>query len=203
MNKPAFRCSKPSVFILGLLLMSAVGTATAAEESPRLTPKARAAFRAVTPSLAKDCQSCALAHQNCFATCFANVDKGQTGACLAACTNAQATCTCDGTVTLRSEDLVQWGLVSVDKATCHAAVSCQPAYPSCAGWSSYSTCDAPYCREQFGCGECTCDEFGICVCGRGPAEFVPYERFRVCFDQFGNSCTEWDRLSIYTCGCPS
>lgn len=107
---------------------------------------------------------------------------------------------CDGPVTLRSEDLVQQGLVSITKSACHGSVSCQPNYPSCASWSSYSACDAPYCANQVGCGDCNCDEFGICWCERGPARHVPSERFRVCFDQFGNSCTEWQKLTTYSCG---
>lgn len=200
MNKRAFRCPNPSVFVFGLLLISVVGAASA-EESSRLTPQGRAAFRAVAPPQARGCQSCALAHQKCSATCFADVDKGQMSACLTACNNAAAICTCDGAVTLRSEDLVQRGLVSITKAACHGWVSCQPDYPSCAGWSSYSACGDPYCEDQHGCGDCNCD-FGICVCEWAPARFVPNERFRVCFNQFGNSCTEWQGLVIYTCGCP-
>lgn len=188
MNKLPFRWPNSSVFVLGLLLISTVG-ATAAEESPRLTPQAREAFQAgATPQAVG-----ALADQKCFATCFANVDKGKMGACLTACNNAAA-------VTLRSEDLVQWGLVSINKAACHESVSCQPNYPSCASWSSYSTCGDPFCEFQFACGERICYEGGICVPQGGPARHEPYERFRVCFDQFGNSCTEWYRLNIYSCG---
>lgn len=189
MNKRAFRCPKLSIFVLGLLVMSMVG-ATAAEESPRLTPQAREAFRT---AVAMPQALGTLADQKCFATCFDDVDKGKMGACLRACNNAAA-------VTLRSEDLVQWGLVSIDKAACHASVSCQPNYPSCASWSSYSTCGDPFCQFQFSCGETICHEGGLCFPEGGPARHVPYERFRVCFDQFGNSCTEWYRLNIYTCG---
>lgn len=200
MKKPAFRCPNPSVFIFGLLLISAVGAAAAAE-NPRPNLQAREDFRAAASSQAKSCPSCALVHQKCFGTCFADVEKEQIGSCLTACNNAAALCTCDEEVTLRSEDLVELGLVSINKNACHGYVSCQPNYPSCAGWSDYSTCGEPYCQDQFGCGECNCDEFGICYCGRGPARFVPYERFRVCFDQFGNSCTEWYPRTIYNCGC--
>ena len=205
MNKPTFRCPNPAIiFVFGLLLISGVGTA-AAEENPRLNRlnrEARAAFQAVAPPQAIGCQSCALAHQKCFATCFADVDKGQMSACLTACANTAAACTCDAAATVRSEDLVEQGLVSITKAAaCHGSVSCQPAYGSCASWSAYVTCGEPYCANQPHCGACNCDEFGICYCGFGPARNVPYERYRVCFDSSGNSCTEWQSLVVYTCGC--
>jgi hypothetical protein len=201
MNKPALRCPNPSIFVLGLLIMSVVGAA-AAEEGPRVTPQAREAFQAVAPPLAMRCQSCDLAHQKCFTTCFADMGKGKMGACLTACNNTAATCTCDGAVTLRSEDLVEWGLVSITKAgwdDCHLPVNCQPNYPSCASWSSLSSCGDLFCDFSSHCGE-FCDERGFCWPQGGPAYFAPYERFRVCFDQFGNSCTEWQNQATATCG---
>jgi hypothetical protein len=82
---------------------------------------------------------------------------------------------------------------TLTKAACHGNVSCQPNYPSCASWSGYSDCDAPFCGLGQGCGECICDEFR-CKCFAGPAMKQYRERFRVCFDQFGNSCTEWQRI---------
>jgi hypothetical protein len=183
MNMLAFRCPNLSVFVLGLLLISMAGASAAEERQAREASQALATPRAVG----------ALADQKCFATCFANVDKGKMGACLTACNEAAA-------VTLRSEDLVRWGLVSITKAACHSVVSCQPDHPSCAGWSGYSTCGDPYCQFQFSCGESVCHEGGLCFPEGGPARHVPYERFRVCFDQFSNPCTEWDRLDIYNCG---
>lgn len=200
MTKLTFRCPNPAIFVFGLLLMSVAGIGTA-EESPRLTRQARAAFQAVAPPQAIGCQSCALTHQKCFASCFADVDKVEMSACLTACNNTAAACTCDEAVTLRSEDLVAWGLVSITKAACHGSVSCQPTYGSCAAWSSYFTCGDPYCANRPSCGACNCDEFGICHCGFGPARNVPSERYRVCFDSSGNSCTEWQSLTVYNCGC--
>lgn len=199
MNQRAFRCLPVSLFILALLLILA-GAALAAE-NPRVTPQARAAFLAVAPPQAAGCPSCALAHQKCSSTCFGEAEKGQMGACLTACDNAAATCSCDGPVTLRSEDLVQRGWASVTKAAaCHGNVSCQPNFPSCASWSSYSACGDPFCDEGPRCGDCFC-EGGHCFCDPGPALKSTQERFRVCFDQFGNSCTEWQVVLNSRCGC--
>jgi hypothetical protein len=90
---------------------------------------------------------------------------------------------------------------SLTKAACHGNVSCQPNYPSCASWSGYSDCGDPFCGLALGCGEEICDEWGFCRPGRGPAWRQPRERFRVCFDQFGNSCTEWQQSVSISCGC--
>jgi hypothetical protein len=197
MNKRAFRCPVPSVVVFGLLLLNVIGAAVA-DESPQRTPRAREAFWAIAPPPTIGCQSCALAFDKCFATCFAHLGKRTTGACLTACYKAAVTCTCDGAVTLRSEDLVEWGLVSLNKEeACHGPVSCQPNYPSCAGWSPLYACGEPSCVQGsytcLGCDEESCPE---------PPTVLAHhsERFRVCFDQFGNSCTEWQGgFSYPTC----
>ena len=90
---------------------------------------------------------------------------------------------------------------SLAKAACHGTVSCQPNYPSCASWSGYSDCGDAWCGQQRPCGECEYIE-GHLFCSPGPAWKQPRERFRVCFDQFGNSCTEWQQTLISSCGCP-
>ncbi len=206
MNRRAFRRPNQSALVFGLLLTSLAGAAVAGE-SPRLVPRARAAFQASTPPQTMACQSCVLAHQQCFATCFAGTEKEQTGACLTACNNAAVTCTCNGAATLRSEDLVQLGLVSITKsATCNPVVSCQPDYPSCANWSGYSGCGEPWCDLEPDCEDCSrCegyeDDWPICLCDPGPAHHEIFERFRVCFNQFGHSCVEWQRTIGYMCGC--
>jgi hypothetical protein len=200
MNSRAFRCPPVALMIFALLL--ALTGLAAAADNPRGTPRARTAFEAVAPPHA-NCGICAAAYQRCNATCFGRADKGDMGACLTSCDNAAAACTCDDVSNLRSEDLVGFDWPSASKAACHGTVSCQPNYPSCASWSSYSACDTPYCGTGIHCGDCTCDEFR-CYCGPGPALKEKSERFRVCFDQYSNSCTEWQTLTTSTCDdtCP-
>ena len=38
-------------------------------------------------------------------------------------------------------------------------------------------------------------------CGPGPAWKYSRERYRVCFDAYGNSCTEWQTYNYSSCGC--
>jgi hypothetical protein len=198
MNR-AFRCT-PLLLVVFALLLALPGLG-AAEERPAAARvrEAREAFEAVASPQAASCGICALAYQRCNATCFSRGDKAGMGACLTQCDNVAATCSCDQQgVNLRSEDLVQWDWPGVTKAACHGSVSCQPNYPSCASWSGYSNCDDPFCGQAPHCGECTCDEFR-CFCGPGPALKQKQERFRVCFDSLGNSCTEWQTLTINSC----
>jgi hypothetical protein len=205
MSERAFRCSLNSLLVFALLLVALPGLAGASED-PRISPEERAAFEAVAPLQAKGCQRCALAHKKCSSTCFKLAETnelGMMGSCLTACDNAVAACTCDQSVNLRSEDLVsfEWPDTTTKAAACHGTVSCQPNFPSCASWSTYSDCGDPYCGWGPKCGECTCDEFGRCFCGPGPAWRYSRERFRVCFDSLGNSCTEWQTANYYSCGC--
>jgi hypothetical protein len=146
MSQLAFRCPSPSVIALGLLLLGAAGS-VAAQEDPKVAPRARQGSGAV----------------------------------------------------LRSEDLVRWGLVTVTKSGCHPTQFCPPSYASCAGWSGDSVCDASYCETESFCGDPWCDNG--CDPDGGPANHTPYERFRVCFDQFGNPCTEWFSYAAVFCGC--
>jgi hypothetical protein len=189
-----FRCSP--ILILGFALLLALPGLAAADENPRSSSRARTDFEAIAPAQAK-CAACAIVHKSCSETCFRQ-DKAVMGQCLTACDNAAANCSCDQAVGLRSEELVNFEWPSMAKAACHGTVSCQPNYPSCASWSSYSDCDDPFCGFAPKCGECTCDEFR-CFCGPGPAQKQRRERFRVCFDQFGNSCTEWQQILTHFC----
>ncbi|HEX6902246.1 MAG TPA: hypothetical protein VF789_21190 [Thermoanaerobaculia bacterium] len=200
MNERMFRCPFSSILVFALLL-TALPALAAADEVPRITPQEKAAFLAVAPEQARSCQRCVLAHQKCSTTCFSLADKVNMGSCLTACDNATSTCSCDESVTLRSEDVIPWNPLDMNKAACNGNVSCQPYYPSCASWSGYSDCGTPYCGFGPKCGECVCDEWGRCFCGPGPAWKYSRERFRVCFDALGNSCTEWQTYNYSACGC--
>lgn len=175
---------------LGLLVVLP-GLAAAGE---RVSPERAAA---VLPPQAR-CAACVSAQKRCSATCFGRDDEAGLGACLTACDNAAATCSCEDGVTLRSEDIVaaRPELIENLTGTCHSTTSCQPAYPSCASWSPYSPCDE-FCGTGNRCG-LGCPNPGFCP---GPATIDRVERFRVCFDQFGNSCTEWQVTTLTFCGC--
>lgn len=197
MNKRIFRCLTLSSFILGLLLLSGAGAA-AADESPRRVAQPREALEAFDLPGTIACESCGLAFQECFASCFADARKGRTGACLTACDKAAAICTCDEVAAVRSEDLVKWGVVSLNQeASCHGWISCQPNYPSCAGWSNWSSCGGMECLMGPFCVECTEESCPT----EAPYMSAPQERFRVCFDQFSNPCTEWQIIDYPGCGC--
>ncbi len=107
----------------------------------------------------------------------------------------------DEAVTLRSEDFVaRFGSPSMTKsyAACQPITACGPAYGygSCASWSSYTECGELYCSGVArGCGACgeLCVGFGL---------EQQYESYRICFNQFGESCTQWSRFAdTYSCGC--
>lgn len=199
MNERAFRCLAFS--LLAFALLAVVAGPAAAQEQPRVSPRAMAEFRTIAPPQAA-CQLCAKAFEKCSTACFGLAEKGGMGACLTACDNAAISCSCDQTVSLRSEDLVDFKWPALTKAACHGNVSCQPYYPSCASWTTYSPCDSPYCGTGLRCGECTYDpDIGREFCGPGPAWKEPQERFRVCFDAYGNSCTEWQKIIVSTCDC--
>ncbi len=144
------------------------------------------------------CGPCVDAQKACAVGCFDRTDKAGFVACMMGCDNAAALCACDGQASLRSEDFVRSaGWRGVAKDACHGTVSCQPNYPSCAGWSGYADCGDPQCGIYRWCGDCG-DPFGCWDL----ATRQPRERFRVCFDQFGNSCTEWQgTLVLVACGC--
>ena len=197
MNHRAFRCTP--ILLVALALLLALPGLGAAAERPGTAARARAAFEAVAPPQAASCGICAIAFQRCSTACFGRGDKTGMGACLTGCDNLAATCTCDqqGGVNLRSEDLVRWDPSSMTKDACHGYLSCQPNYPSCASWSGYSSCGDPFCGTGHRCGD-DCEPWGPCP-GDAWKEFL--ERFRVCFDQYGNSCTEWQTTQTSSCGC--
>ena len=145
------------------------------------------------------CGACnGVVQERCTTNCFGLPDKAERANCLISCDNAAATCSCDENVTLRSEDLVArmpW-LVDSLTAACHSTTPCGSAYPSCASWSGYSNCDDPFCGFANGCGE-ECPEIGPCL---GPAMKQRQERYRVCFNAQGQSCTEYQR-TIISLGC--
>jgi hypothetical protein len=77
-------------------------------------------------------------------------------------------------------------------STCHAAKTC-PGYGACTGWSALA-----YCND-------TCTKR---CCHDGPACNEPdiggtvyRERYRICFNSAGASCTEWNLQAQYVCGC--
>jgi hypothetical protein len=198
MNARVFRCS--AILILGFGLLMVLSSPAAAGEGPRVSPQAMARFAAVAPPQAAGCTACAFAYQTCTSACFSVGEKGSMGKCLTTCDNAAAMCTCDQSVDLRSEDLVDFEWPSLTKAACHGTVSCQPNYPSCASWSGYSDCGTPFCGIGPRCGDCEYIE-GHLFCDPGPAWKQYRERFRVCFDAQQNSCTEWEQIFISSCGC--
>jgi hypothetical protein len=58
--------------------------------------------------------------------------------------------------------------------------------------------DEPFCSSANHCGD-ECPEFGPCP---GPAIKQRQERFRVCFNALGQSCTEYQRTLLNLgCGC--
>lgn len=152
----------------------------------------------VMPDQAASCRACGVALERCSANCSGLEGKEEIVACQIGCDNAAATCSCDEKVTLRSEDLVEDSFWVGTATTCQSTTPCGPDYPSCASWSTYSNCDAPFCGIQKGCAEECETEFG-CF---GPATRQLRQRFRVCFNALGQSCTEYQRTNISLgCGC--
>jgi hypothetical protein len=149
------------------------------------------------PVQAATCGPCATAQEQCFSNCFSREGKAATRACLMACDNAAAACSCDEAVTLRSEDLVL-KTTALTADACHSTTTCGTAYPSCASWSGYSDCGDPTCGIYRWCPDDCESDFGCW----GQALRQSSERFRVCFDANANSCTEYQRLSsVLQCGC--
>ena len=152
------------------------------------------------PAQAARCGPCEVVQERCTVNCLGR-DKAEIGACLMACDNEAATCSCDEAVTLRSEDFVartgSLGVVTDFAAACHSTTPCGTAYPSCASWSGYYDCDDPFCGSVRGCGECEGDFPRFCP---GPGMKQRGERYRVCFNNLGQSCTEY-QLTLINLGC--
>lgn len=176
-------------FIAALLLLVASASAAQAQEAA--------------------CRPCAIAQERCSVNCLGREGKA-IGACLIGCDNAAALCSCDEPATLNSEDFVarfgprpgaQGGfkVVTEFSAACHSTTPCGSAYGACANWSGFTPCGDEFCGAAMGCGEC--DQFGQCE-AYGPAMKQFLERYRVCFNQLGQSCTEYQRSSSTgACGC--
>ena len=166
---------------------------------------------AAAQAQAAKCRPCALAQERCSVNCLGREGKA-IGACLIGCDNAAALCSCDEPATLNSEDFVarfgpqpdaraQAGLrvVTEFSGACNSTTPCDSSYGACANWSGYSNCGDPFCGWAVGCG--LCDEYGQCEPG-GQAMNQFVERYRVCFNELGQSCTEYDRQQFSTdCGC--
>jgi hypothetical protein len=164
------------------------------------------ALLAAAPAQAAGCPACGVLQKSCTTSCLGVEDK-QVIPCLLACDNAVAACSCDDPVTLRSEDAVRLGLAGqhpggfgLKAGACHSTTPCGSAYPSCAGWSGYSDCGDPFCGVYKFCGDPPfCEEPDLCF---GPATRTFRERFRVCFNAQGQSCTEYQRINVVLgCGC--
>ena len=155
------------------------------------------------------CRPCAIAQERCSVNCLGREGKA-IGACLIGCDNAAAFCTCDEPATLDSEDFVarfgpqpgpqrDLGVVTEFSAACNPTTPCGSSYGSCANWSYFYDCGDPFCGFAVGCGEC--NEWGQCEVG-GPAMNQYIERYRVCFNEQGQPCTEYHRQSTPgSCGC--
>jgi hypothetical protein len=147
------------------------------------------------------CHACDVALERCSVNCFGREDKNEMKSCLVGCDNAAAVCSCDEPATLSSEDYVaRFGLAAATdlKAECHSTTPCGSAYGSCATWSTYSSCGDPFCGLSTSCREC--DEWGQCTAA-GPAMRQFRERYRVCFNALGESCTEYQRTTSGAGGC--
>jgi hypothetical protein len=163
-------------------------------------------FAVATPATAAtakagNCSVCGVSQERCTANCLGREDDDDRLACLMACDNAAATCSCDEPVTLRSEDVVGAadGGPSPYTQACHSTTPCPPEYSSCASWSSYVDCDDPWCGVYRYCPDPPYCESGLCF---GPALEQNQERYRVCFNQQSDSCTEYQRTTVRLgCGC--
>ena len=156
---------------------------------------------AAAQAQAAKCRPCEIAHERCSVNCLGREGDNAIGSCLIRCDNAAALCSCDEPATLTAEDYVErFGLKVITQfsGACNSTTPCGSAYGACTNWSSFSYCGDPYCGYALGCGEC--DEWR-CEPG-GPAEKQDLERYRVCFDQQGQPCTEYQRSSTTgACGC--
>lgn len=99
----------------------------------------------------------------------------------------------------RSDLIPSWARSGLAKAdACHSTTPCGAEYGSCASWSGYTDCDEPLCGIYRWCGDCG-DPFGCWDLATRQRR----ERFRVCFNSLGQSCTEWQNtLVLVACGCP-
>jgi len=177
--------------LFGTLSLLALGTtAVRAQSAQILAPAAQ-------PEMS---EACAMTQQQCTVNCLGHGERGAMLGCLMACDNAAATCARDVEPTLSSEwYLEQSGYVLATKAAaCHDTTPCPSEYGSCGSWSQpYTDCGDPWCGVYghcgSGCGEPLCFE-------EATRQFK--ERYRVCFNQQAQACTEYQRIStVVGCGC--
>lgn len=84
---------------------------------------------------------------------------------------------------------------NVDAAACNWGATCGSEYGSCGSWSGTYECDAPTCTMHHWCGE---PEGPM----SGPGMVQPVERYRVCFNSSGQSCTQYEHFWVLqSCGC--
>lgn len=109
--------------------------------------------------------------------------------------------------------------VELAKATAEAvlglAVACQQdnynqcvaaGYGSCSSWSVSTECGDSFCEVDYGLSPCF-----IRNCSEGPcqniplgATFQPTQKYRVCSNPQGQTCTEWSVIQYgnrVKCGC--
>jgi len=144
--------------------------------------------------------SCMVAQEQCSTNCVGLEGRAEVVSCLMGCDNAAALCSRDEQPTLDSEWYTeQFGNLLTTKAgACHSTTPCSAEYSSCGTWSGYSNCGDPYCGVYRFCGG-PCPDYPYCF---GEATRQYQERYRVCFNQQGQSCTEYQRINtLVGCGC--
>lgn len=144
-------------------------------------------------------EACATTQEQCTVNCLGHGERGAMLGCLMACDNAAAICAHDDEPTLSSVwYMEQLGNVLATKAeACHDTTPCPSEYGSCGSWSDYYDCGDPWCGVYghcgSGCGEPLCFD---------DATRQYQERYRVCFNQQAQGCTEYQRiLTVVSCGC--
>ena len=145
-------------------------------------------------------EACLVALDACSVSCHEIGDPQLSAGCLARCDLAAATCFDDEEVTLSSEDYLgkRTSGLFTKAAACHDTTPCPAEYGSCGSWSGFSDCGDPICGPSSLCQ--TCNEWGQCLLG--PATKQRRERFRVCFNQQMEGCTEYQwATQTLSCGC--
>lgn len=144
-------------------------------------------------------EACAATQEQCTVNCLGHVERGAMLGCLMSCDNAAALCARDEEPTLSSEWYQQQlgNVIGTKAGACHDTTPCPSEYSSCGSWSGYSDCGDPWCGVYKFCG----DDCGETFCfGEATRQFR--ERFRVCFNQQAQACTEYQRiLTVVSCGC--
>lgn len=85
------------------------------------------------------------------------------------------------------------------------AVACQPSvscagYSSCGSWSGTYRCGEPNSCNFTGCRVNVC-EGSRCYFEYRGVQSQGQNRYRVCHNPAGESCTEWERTNTSFCGC--